>query len=353
MRAALVLALLASVLLGGCADPEPAADPDPVEPCLVRSATDDSCNDPAANGTVAERPHLHDYWQGKDRLVLEDVALDVGPFLCTDLAEIALLRPADGDTIIQGTIQVEATIAWTPPAAADPAGTPELWIKTAEDNEPWEAGPVENGATVTVESTNSRNDLPHQRLSAWEFRFMMRPDNPTGCVRYQGTVSLHLEIVRGLDIPLYPGHPDRWENRTVLPLLDHARSTLVYVGGTSGACLEGAGEDGGCLWDPHIPDDGAIVPNDAEVRVSLSSTDGTPLRVRLGYHGADSREIQWPDPVDDDGATRAYSLLAAGHGDGPYAKQSQWELRLVPDAPSEPAYTGSYQIVAEAHQVPE
>jgi hypothetical protein len=44
---------------------------------------------------------------------------------------------------------------------------------------------------------------------------------------------------------------------------------------------------------------------------------------------------------------RTYILPVRDGGDGPYAKQSQWQFWVVPDAPGS-TYTGAYTFTAVA-----
>ena len=333
------------MLIAGCSDntgQPPSTEP---TPCLVTAATDLSCQQDL-NGTGGSRPHLHDYWQGQDRVALDPVTTDAGGMLCSSAGRLARIFLADGDTVYQGTAQVEATLTFAQ-GATDLPGTFSLAVKTAGSNGTADLGPIESGVPVTVDTTNEDNDLPHQVLSAWEFHLVGHPANPTGCFSYGGDVTLEATLVRGLEIPLYPGHPDRWDGTDAKPLLDLQRDVFYFRGDQGGAmCLNGPG-GGDCLWDPLVPQDGAIVPQDADQVVVTVTHHDDPLRTRLAYHGADTRELTFPEPSADDGTTRQYLLPVTGNGDGPYARQSQWEFWLFPEGEAN-AYHGSVAIQAEA-----
>jgi hypothetical protein len=338
MQRAVLLGVL--LLFSGCSTP-----PDDVtlesDACLVEAADDYACADEDARNPSA-RPHLHDYWGGQDRLELEPVTVQASPFLCTSSASAAVIRPSDGETIIQGTALIEVTLSWDAWENTDLAASTELWVKTAADAEPMEVGPLDSGAMTSLAVTNEQNDLPHQKLSAWEFHWVLRPANPTGCFRYSGEVTMQVVLHRGHDIPLYPGHPDRWQAQQEMVILEEQREVFYYLGDTGGMCLSGP-SGGDCLWEPHLPADGAVIPNDAIVAVTVVHEGASPLRAKLGVHGADTREISWLPPDTDDGTTRSYEIVAAGRGDGPYALQSQWAFWLVPEDASE-FYNGAYQV---------
>ncbi len=95
-----------------------------------------------------------------------------------------------------------------------------------------------------------------------------------------------------------------------------------------------------------IPADGAIVPYDAAtVVVTLTAIGSSPLRVHLAHHGADTRELVRPDASQDDGTTRVWRIPVATAGDGPYARQSQWEFWFEPDAATG-HYSGDFHVNA-------
>jgi len=335
-------------MLAGCAA-EPARNAPEPEPCLVTSATDLSCaqGEPDSGGQGASGAHLHDYWGGQPRLTLTPVEASGGGLLCSDTTTVMLLRPADGEAIIQGTGTVEATLTFPEPGPLALGATVELWVKTAADVEAQPVGPATSGETVTLATTDQQNDLPHQQLSAWEFHVVVR-SSEANCFQYGGQARLALELVRGTQaIPLYPGHPDVWGSAVEKPLVRHEGAVTFFLGGGVNMCLSAH-----CPWWPVKPHDGAVVPYDAEyVVVQVEHVDQLPLRMRLAYHGADTRQMTELEPEADTGATRTYRIPVTGNGDGPYATQSQWEFFLIPDNGAN-AYHGEYVLTATVQRAP-
>ncbi len=220
-------------------------------------------------------------------------------------------------------------------------------VKTAADVTHRRVGELEAGQAMVFESTNEQNDLPHQILSSWEFGFFLN-DESDGCYEFTGTASIRVEIVRGLEIPLYPGHPDRWGGAQEIILIDEAPDVFIHVGPTDAgsACLSGPVGEARCLWDPHRVANGTVGPFNAQVvEVVLENRATAPLPIDFGYHDASTREVLWPDPIEEAGGRAVYRLDVGG-GDGPYARQSQWEFWVIPERGA--FYTGSYAMTATA-----
>jgi hypothetical protein len=352
MRWAWLAVLLLVPTFSGCAEPGPTAGPQQPEPCLVERADDFSCLEAELNGTAETREHLHDYWGRQERVVLTDVAQDISPFLCTgdEPYPIVDLTPADGEAIYQGTAKVEVTLTFDDFEPYEPTGETYLMIKTAADVFARSYGVIASGETFVLDSTNAMNDLPHQQLSAWTFGLGMVSTNPTGCYHFDTTVSAHVEIVKGLDILPFPGHPDRWNGSTELTLLD-VEAGIGFSSLDGGVCnLMDIGTR--CLWEDHRAENGTVVPFDAKaVVVRITHTDGSPLRLGLRAHGADTRAYE-VIPIDEEqGSARTWVMAAEGRGDGPYAQQSQWSFMPFGDAPME-TYRGTYRIEILAQKDP-
>lgn len=338
-----VLLLVPALLLAGCASsPAPAA---PVEdaPGIITDPT------MGLNQTGA---HIHDYWKGLDRLVIigDGAAGDetgLGPgFASGNDIPVRMFQPASGHVVPQGTARVEVTFAWTDASdGLDMYGSPTVYVKTAANNATQLLGATENGQTLMLETDLPAADLPHQSLSAWAFELRMSAAPDTGVLRFKGEVQVQVEAVRGLDLPVFPAHPDPWKGANELPLLN-GTGQLAY--------FEDLG-DGGCngMACPVVftPTSGAIVPGNASlVRVTVTYTG--PLAPELRYHGSDSRTMAAPGSFTGQPGLLIYDLPVEKNGDGPYASQSQWEFTVVPSAAG-PLRTGwfvDYTITATAVQ---
>lgn len=319
-----VLPLLAAVaiLLSGCSGSPGDAD-GTSSVTTVTNPADLS----ALNGTD-QGFHLHDYWGGNDRLTVLDQQANVQFALNGgDYGEF-IFFPDEGAVVPQGTSAAEVVVTWHDNLPGM-YGDVELWVKTQADAAPESFEVLSSGSRVTFPTVLADADLPHQVLSAWEFALHIKspanqPSQPaTGNARsFNLVVNMVVEVVRGLDLPLFPAHPDHWQNATELPLIDGARGdTLLWVYGPPGC---GFCSGGIVVVDP---DAGRRVPVDAAaVEVTMTYSKDTPTGLALLYHGADARE--WMDaPVSsDDGGKRIHVIPVEGNGDGPYAAQSLWEF---------------------------
>lgn len=342
MRVLVVVSLLVVSLAGCSEEPKPLVVEEPEEPPVVTDPGDYSYN--------TTRQHIHDYWDDQWELDVFEKTVSMGGVRSTTHADHVVRGDTD-EVVPQGARWVNVTLDWSlnQPNAH---GATELWLQTARTAEPFRVQEVAPGETVHFESDNGHNDLPHQRLSAWRFILRFLSDD-NGFVVTPGELTVNVTAARGLEIPLYPGHPDPWHGADELPLLSFAGDV-----GFSAGPVRAAGEDFGsaCLndcVDLHRPDDGAIVPYNAsvvEVVLRETSGSGTAMLPGLEYHGADTLEWTRLEPDDQSGAERVYRIpVEVGQGDSAYAQQSLWEFQAVVDEPQpDGAFVGSYELEARA-----
>lgn len=338
----LALATLLTTAFAGCATGPSQSETSSSTTVLVTRPGDFSGD---ANATGANAPHLHDYWLGQGRLtVMDGWPTEPGPGVSggTDVP-VYHYRPDSGHVIPQGAAAVEVTFTWTP-GTSDVYQDPTLWVRTAADTEARKVGPVESGKVVSFNTTNPQNDLPHQLLSAWVFEFRLSQRDDVQTLRFKANVTVHVEAVRGLEIPLYPGHPDRWDGKENITLVDVTRQ-LAYMQDRDTGC------DGVSCPQIEVPQNGTIVPPDAaHVTATLTVTYGSPTQVGLSYHGAEGRAFQRLQPTATSGNTRTYDIPVGGYGDGPYAKTSQWEFAPFIEGPvPDSAVFEEFHLVVEAH----
>lgn len=345
----LLLALLLLATLAGCAEPSsPEGTPGVV---VVTDPLQNRTKDPGS------QPHLHDYWGGAKRLTLMQDRQEVGAtWLSPEPISVAVFQPEPGRVVPQGAAWVNVTVGWEDDAGHLPPNryqAPQLWVRSAADNEVrLRANLTENPSTVAIPLDAPMADLPHQVMSAWRFDVKMvgTPDPVFGqWMEFSGAFTLEATTDRGLPIDPFPGHPDRWQGRSEVQLFSGGGELLYDGDPTTGnwRCY------GGCPAIHH-PDDGVVVPVDAEkVTLKLASSGPVPLfRLGVKLHGADTRE--WSvAPVAQEGETeRTYEVVVgATAGDGPYAKQSQWEFVPYVEGPVENGFTyQEYTLTATAHK---
>lgn len=340
------LAMLAAALvlaggLAGCAEPAPTIAPESDEPVVITDLDD---VESLENQTFNQERHLHDYWDGQDRLLVLDETRDDGTFFFSDEWR-SIFQPPAGQVVPQGTSAVEVTLSWTD-TDGDTYSDPELWVQSPAESEPRLVGPIESGQTLAVTTTEADADLPHQTLSAWQFELRLHPGTPAGLIWFRGTITMHVGAIRGLEIPVYPPHPDLWNEREEIPLLDDQVGLGMWGGNAEGdySCY-------GACPQVHAPDDGIIVPYDAAlVEVILDVSAESITTPGLSYHGADTREWTRLTPDETDGTRHIYRIpVTPLKGDGPYAAQSQWRFLPYAAEPDEDGlWAAGYTLTARA-----
>lgn len=298
--------------------------------------------------------HIHDYWQGRDRVtVLERAG---GPFSsscsggCEDGMTFTWGVPEDGVIVPQGTKWVNGTFSLTP-EGENTWTRLELWVRTAQDPEAQKWGDLENGKPFSIESTAEKNDPPHYVLSRWEFA--VRAYSGTADVAVRGEYAWQVEAVRGLPLLPYPPHPDRWNGATELELLEETRASMLTTydedpvsGGQSYSCYNGCP-------GTHRLGDGVVVPFEtATVEVRIAYGPGVPALLGVTYHGSDTRSFtRLAGTTESPGVTLFTIPLDPGVADSPYARQSLWEFDVWMEYPNDPplqAWSGEYTITVKA-----
>jgi hypothetical protein len=342
MRLALALALALAALAAGCASAPPPA-PKPATPTTVEvtSLADASS---LADPVFMNESHRHDYWGGKSEVVVMDKTLQRGELNLGGAPLDWDFLPDGGHVVPQGTDKVTITVSWHD-AAGDTHGTPELWVRKPQQHDASKVQAVESGAPVVLATTLADADVPHQQLSAWRFIVRMGPATVAG-VRFSGDLTVKVVAHRGLDIPALPPHPDLWNGKDAIGLLDEEAPLGVWMGTPP--------DDYECFGSCpviHRPPNGTVVPFDARfVEVFLRIDDPSVDTVALMYHAADSWNFTKLQPTRTDGSTQSYKIPVKGlMGDGPYATQSLWELTAYIQKPVEDgAHVGTYHISARA-----
>lgn len=341
MRHAWIALLLAALLLAGCAEKPAAAVPKPPTAIVVTSLSD---TDSITNTTLMNASHFHDYWQNKTEVVvMEETRRTSSLNLGGGDLDFAFMPPG-GHVVPQGTDRITVTASWSLDATSRTGGV-ELWAQRPHQHDPARIGPIEANQPVVIPTTAADADVPHQQLSAWTFVLLFRDE--AGVDAVSGDLTLKAVAHRGLEIPLFPPHPDVWNGRESIPLFDDEVDLSLYEGSPTGAYR--------CYALPcvqvHRPINGTVVPYDARfVEVTLTRKDPSLDTLGLEFHAADTRNWTKMKPTKEEGAARTYRLPVSGlMGDGPYAAQSQWVFLAYVEAPQEDGWhLGAYHMSARA-----
>ncbi len=320
-----VFLLMLTLLVAGCAGPAAETENDvsdvATEGAVITDPKDfsylDDPNDPGA--------HRHDYWGGKDNLTIMD---EVGPSRsasCSGSAgacrmDIVSGRPADGVVIPQGTQFVDIRF-FANLNQAENVDFFAVFVKTAQQSEMEEVGRIAPGQWFRFNSTNDDNDVPHNTLSLWQFA--IKAGTHGDSLRFSGQGEIEVIAHRGLEIPLFPSHPDLWQGKDELLLTTQELSGEERRQPTGWSCSNGMCREFG-------PDDGMIVPFGASaVHVIVDYGVATP-NAALSYSGSNTWSFTTlqPEPTDDPLQDVFIIETPLEMTDSPYAKQSLWAFEL-------------------------
>lgn len=361
-RALMIATLLA---LAGCAEKtEEASIAAETRPGVAFEDVPEGVDEGAA-------PHVHDYWQGRERVTLLDAsytteALDAvrwGVISTRVFGEPMLGGAAvdlpDGAIVYEGTGVLEVTVTWTDPAVT---GVRFIHRHAGSGDIQWWT-PAPNGETVALEVTPEMTDMPHAAVSRWDFLFGAS-GTPALAV---GTLHIRMDIVKTRDVAEWPAHPDHWAAGDALLVVD-----------AEGASRSGLAPTPFLLEDEtQAPADavraqGLVPMETANLTVVVTVLDVEPdhvveslhLSVRTAAHlEFDFSDADEATSVSDDGVTWTWVLpVAMETTDNPYASESAWAFRVeasyaspVPGGPSCREGCGDaelrYRIVATATRV--
>lgn len=361
MRRVPVVLLLASLALAGCAAPEaePAADDVDV------NATGPDVEAPVDDGTrpmatdVGHMPHMHDYWEGKERVILFDDAIDAsssqdlfGMWVGAREGRVGAMpwRLPDGATVMEGTGQMDLTATWE-----DPSVTSLAVSYRVGPGAEWSAPqPLANGELVSLAITPAMTDMPHMSTSRWEFLFTPA-DSPGSII---GTFELRIEIVKMRDIMLFPGHPELFDGKPekVLHDRDHEHSEQSYVARVPNILLQGEFGEKTVAPDELVPMETKAMRVEVTI-ASASSTPGQVAEIRFFYRGADTSYMGHPTVLPMEGSLEqkflAYQFpVEMEQTDSPYLNESQWLFFVEPavrfvGAEQEPTMGGMTDVSIE------
>lgn len=350
MRPALLAAIVLLPAFLGCLD----AGDAPAQAAVNESASlglpDAGGFVPVANASDAGNhlPHVHDYWSGRDRVVLLDT--DVEPdfddvvfrtavnswFRKEARAGGAFVTLPDNTTVFEGTGQLLLTASWSDPRVS----SLEVSYRTGSGREFTAFQPLENGKETTIDVTPAMTDMPHMRVSRWGFIFEPA-SSPLGSAL--GPFHVKVEIVRVRDVMAFPAHPDHFEgaDEKIIHDAPGESAQVSYAKRVPNIVTQGE-------FTEHWITPQEIVPMAtrsmlAEVLVTKADANvGSVGEIRFFWTTAGNTNLQRAQPVDGSIEEKRYLFefpVNPEDPDSPYATESQWQF-LVEAATNNPGPAG-------------
>lgn len=294
--------------------------------------------------------HAHDYWLGRDRVVIGQIAAGLIPFPLTPAdgngkqytpgTAIADFQPPQPNLVYEGTATLEVvmnrvtllSVSATDPVIPDhPYAHFNFQYLTAKDSPgEWrEGGPLPIGQPVVIPVAPDEVDMPHATGSLWAFRFYT--DEPNA-VEFNATIT----VVRGENVEEWPGHPDFYAEKSRRVVLDKDAQTKAY--GIAKYLV--TGED--TTWN-HPEKLISYGTKELHVFVNFTKIEGVqkPTKFYLDFHNAtvvpgigdfDPSQTRIYDEGTD--GTSYHFILGenevnAGGMDSPYQTMSRWGFRIL------------------------
>lgn len=278
------------------------------------------------------RPHVHDYWGERTEHVLMDESVEPratrsfpNPPPAVQAATsdeyvipIPVTEP-EPNLVYPGANEVQVTLRWTQSeCTASAFGLRYVAANGDEDTLASQAP----GSPFVIPVTPARTDNGHQTFTLWEF--YIQPDDlgPRAC---PGPVDVEIKVRKGSDPPLEPPHPDFWQGKHSLVLLDDA-----VVSGSTQTLTRRAFE---------LPAGQLLPPGAERMRIvfwwDYGAANGTQptLPHVLTWRTSQQYPVETPysayeraDPVEEASQFLVYEIdLAPSQTDAFYQKRSTWQ----------------------------
>lgn len=297
----------------------------------LANITDDGTKE--ADTDLGHMPHLHDYWQGKERVTIMDDDVNVDQFTALGFTFFNLRNGApgvggttfrfpEGNLVYEGTGQMEITATWTDPTVTGAV----LRYRSPADSAFSEPVALTQGQAAVLEISPEMTDMPHDKESRWMFILSA----PSGGALV-GKVHVRADILRMRDITLFPGHPELFGGEHTLTLFDGAaKSSSQNFASTMVGFVTDNQQESGVRSGKVVPMETLCMTANVTI-TSATSNIGKVAKVDFLYHAAggfgwDRAQVLSADP--DAGVYQFGWPVEMTQADSPYAEESQWTFDL-------------------------
>ncbi len=326
---------------------------------------------PPIDGEAGYRPHLHDYWAGREDVLVIDhdfpyfSSRSPEPSRTFSQAAKAVLGstvserclpsadrkyvssyasqfhfPDPQQTVWPGTQRIEITPSWSASDYNGPA-VGIVWRAPNATTYTW-SNAVQAGKTLAIEVEAAMWDPAHHAFSLWEFYLCKeghdeRPTGATGTVFpgrvFSGKYHIQMTLFKGTALAADQPHPRFWQNGSQMRVVDGWRNISCVNGCTAG--LDGRGPDpANFAFDPLQlvpPGTGKVV---ATLQWQYSAATGTkPLSTTYApasvppHEKTDLTKYKAPKAEVSGAGVRKYVIVPApGETDAFYQTKSNWRF---------------------------
>lgn len=333
-----VTALLVATAFAGCMGNDGAPTE---EPHVAAANESELSNVSVDDGTeemdvdLGHMPHLHDYWQGKERVTIMDEDVEVDEFSAVFFTFIDVFRGTpgvggtffqfpEGSLVYEGTGQMEIIPTWSDPTVTG-AG---LRYRTPSSDSFTPVQSLAQGQPLVLDITPEMTDMPHDKESRWVF--LLVPAQAGQAI--VGNVHFHIDIIRMRDITLFPGHPELFHGANTLTLFDGAAksSSQNFASQIVGFMTDNE-QESGVRSSQVVPMETLSMTANVTI-TSATSNIGQVTDVDFLFKPAGSFRSQRAQVISADIEKGIYQFawpVEMSETDSPYAKTSQWAFDLL------------------------
>lgn len=342
-------ALLLGAALAGCmGGDEPAPAPAPAATNMTVLDTNTTVDDGTTEMPmdVGHMPHLHDYWQDKERITIMDEEIAIDPFTAIGFTfmDVFMGTPAVGGTFVQlpdgaivyeGTGQLEFTATWSDPTMTGVG----LRYKSPDSSDFAPTQALASSTPLVIEVTPDMTDMPHDKSSRWGF-LLLPPGAGNAMV---GNIQIKIDIIRVRDIMTFPGHPQLFNGEHTLALYSGpAKSTSQSFASRIAGFATQSSADSSVASQKVVPMETASMTANVTI-TSATASVGKVASVDFLYKPASSMfGYQRAQVLFADAEAGVYQFawpVEMTDTDSPYAEESQWRFDLL--IRGDPTGTGS------------